>query len=85
MAKFIGQRFVEAIPVVLLASLLVFAILHLIPGDPVDAMMGAAAFGVGTPEQRIALAEQIRDDLGLNDPLAIQYVRWLGNAVRGDL
>jgi len=84
-AKFIGQRFVEAIPVVLLASLLVFAILHLIPGDPVDAMMGAAAFGVGTPEQRIALAEQIRDDLGLNDPLAIQYVRWLGNAVRGDL
>ena len=85
MAKFIGQRFVEAIPVVLLASLLVFAILHLIPGDPVDVMMGAAAFGVGTPEQRIALAEQIRDDLGLNDPLAIQYVRWLGNAVRGDL
>jgi len=84
-AKFIGQRLVEAIPVVLLASLLVFAILHLIPGDPVDAMMGAAAFGVGTPEQRIALAEQIRDDLGLNDPLAIQYVRWLGNAVRGDL
>jgi len=84
-AKFIGQRFVEAIPVVLLASLLVFAILHLIPGDPVDVMMGAAAFGVGTPEQRIALAEQIRDDLGLNDPLAIQYVRWLGNAVRGDL
>jgi len=84
-AKFIAQRFVEAIPVVLLASLLVFAILHLIPGDPVDAMMGAAAFGVGTPEQRIALAEQIRDDLGLNDPLAIQYVRWLGNAVRGDL
>jgi len=84
-AKFIGQRFIEAIPVVLLASLLVFAILHLIPGDPVDAMMGAAAFGVGTPEQRIALAEQIRDDLGLNDPLAIQYVRWLGNAVRGDL
>ena len=85
MAKFIGQRFIEAIPVVLLASLLVFAILHLIPGDPVDVMMGAAAFGVGTPEQRIALAEQIRDDLGLNDPLAIQYVRWLGNAVRGDL
>ena len=85
MAKFIGQRLVEAIPVVLLASLLVFAILHLIPGDPVDTMMGAAAFGVGTPEQRIALAEQIRDDLGLNDPLAIQYVRWLGNAVRGDL
>ena len=85
MAKFIGQRLVEAIPVVLLASLLVFAILHLIPGDPVDVMMGAAAFGVGTPEQRIALAEQIRDDLGLNDPLAIQYVRWLGNAVRGDL
>ena len=85
MAKFIAQRFVEAIPVVLLASLLVFAILHLIPGDPVDTMMGAAAFGVGTPEQRIALAEQIRDDLGLNDPLAIQYVRWLGNAVRGDL
>jgi len=85
MAKFIAQRLVETIPVVILASLLVFAILHLIPGDPVDAMLGAAAFGIGSPEQRAQLEAQINADLGLNDPLPVQYARWAWNALQGDL
>jgi ABC-type dipeptide/oligopeptide/nickel transport system permease component len=84
-AKFIAQRLVESIPVLLLASLLVFAILHLIPGDPVDAMMGAAAFGIGSPEQRAQLAAQITTELGLDEPLPIQYVRWLAGALHLDL
>src|SRR6266508_1734570 len=85
MAKFVAGRLVESIPVLVLASLLVFSILHLIPGDPIDAMLGSAAAGVGTPESRQQLTEQIREQLGLNDPLWLQYVRWLANAARLDL
>jgi peptide/nickel transport system permease protein len=84
MATFIGRRLVEAIPVLLLSSLLVFAILHLVPGDPIDAMMGAASFGISTPESQAALVAQIRAQLGLNDPLPLQYLHWLGNALRLD-
>ena len=84
MAAFVGRRLVEAIPVLLLSSLLVFGILHLVPGDPVDAMMGAATLGIGTPEAQAKLVEQIREQLGLNDPLPTQYLRWLGNALRLD-
>src|SRR5689334_14627783 len=84
MAAFIGKRLVEAVPVLILSSLLVFAILHLVPGDPVDAMMGAASFGISTPESQARLVAQIREQLGLNDPLPIQYLHWLWNAVHLD-
>ena len=85
MARFVGGRLVDAIPVLLLSSLLVFAVLHLVPGDPVDAMMGAASFGISTPESQAKLVAQIRDQLGLNDPLPLQYLHWLGNALHLDL
>src|SRR5882762_11187976 len=78
-------RLVETIPVLLLSSLLVFAILHLIPGDPIDAMLGAAAFGVGDAAEHQRLVAQIRAQLGLDDPLWQQYARWLFGAVRLDL
>lgn len=84
MAAFVGRRLVEAVPVLLLSSLLVFAILHLVPGDPVDTMMGAASFGISTPESQAKLVAQIREQLGLNDPLPVQYLHWLANAVRLD-
>lgn len=85
MSRFIARRLVEAVPVLLLASVLVFAILHLIPGDPIDAMLGAAAFGVASPEQRVELTRQITQELGLDEPLPLQYARWLGGALHGDL
>ncbi len=85
MAKFVSQRLVESIPVLLLASLLVFAILHLVPGDPIDAMIGAASFGVGDPVAQERLVASLREQLGLNDPLPFQYVRWLWNATHLDL
>jgi len=81
---FIGKRLVEAVPVLILSSLLVFAILHLVPGDPVDAMIGAASFGISTPESQAALVASIREQLGLNDPLPLQYLHWLGNALHLD-
>ena len=84
MAAFVGRRLIESIPVLILSSLLVFAILHLVPGDPVDAMMGAASFGISTPESQAALVAQIRGQLGLNEPLPVQYVTWLWNAMHLD-
>src|SRR5437773_1241727 len=85
MAKFISQRLVESVPVLLLASLLVFAILHLVPGDPIDAMIGAASFGVGDRAAQEQLVASLRQQLGLGDPLPLQYVRWLWNATHLDL
>ena len=84
MAKFVGARLMEAIPVLILSSILVFSILHLIPGDPIDTMLGAAAAGITTPEAQANLVAQVRDQLGLNDPLPIQYLHWLGAALRLD-
>ena len=84
MAKFVGTRLMEAIPVLILSSILVFSILHLIPGDPIDAMLGAAAAGISTPETQAKLVAQVREQLGLNDPLPIQYLHWLGGALRLD-
>jgi ABC-type dipeptide/oligopeptide/nickel transport system permease component len=83
-AKFVAGRLLDAIPVLLLSSLLVFAILHLVPGDPIDAMMGAASFGISTPESQAKLVAEIRAQLGLNDPLPLQYLHWLGNALHLD-
>jgi ABC-type dipeptide/oligopeptide/nickel transport system permease component len=56
--------------------------LHLVPGDPVDAMVGAAAFQGGVRQD---VVDRIRADLGLDDPLPVQYGRWLAGALRGDL
>jgi peptide/nickel transport system permease protein len=83
-ARFIARRLVDSIPVLLLSSILVFLILHLVPGDPIDAMMGAASFGIGTPESQAKLVADIRTQLGLDDPLPLQYLHWLGNALRLD-
>lgn len=83
MVQFVGRRLVAAIPVLLLSSIVVFSMLHLVPGDPVDAMVGSAAFQQGS--NRPELVARIRQDLGLNDPLPIQYAHWAVSAVRGDL
>ena len=77
MISYIRGRLLTSIPVILGVSVLVFSMLHLLPGDPVMIMLGEAA---GSPE-RIA---ELRAQLGLNDPLPVQYARFLGNALRGD-
>src|ERR1700730_3618290 len=82
MAEFVGRRLLQSVPVLLLASLVVFSMLHLVPGDPIDAMMGASAFQTGNTRQD--MVERIRQDLGLNDPLPVQYGRWVLGAAHGD-
>jgi peptide/nickel transport system permease protein len=75
--RYIVRRLIAAIPVLLGLSFLVFALIHLIPGDPVDAILGERA----TPELRA----QILERLGLDRPLYEQYVMYLGQLLQGDL
>ena len=74
---YVVRRLVLALPVLFGVSLLVFGVLHLAPGDPAAIMLGAQA----TRED----VERLRRDLGLDQPLPVQYVRWLGHVLRGDL
>lgn len=77
MARFLGRRFAAMIPVLLFVSIAVFLMLHLTPGDPVKLMLGEDA----DPETIGAL----RRELGLDRPLPVQYGRWLGQVLTGDL
>ena len=78
MARYIQQRLLLMIPTILLTSLVVFLMLHLIPGDPASIYLGE---NQATPER----LEQIREQLGLNRPLYIQFGDFLLRAVQGDL
>jgi peptide/nickel transport system permease protein len=77
LGAYLAQRVVQLVPVLLVISTLVFFIFHVIPGDEATARLGTTA----TPE-RIA---SLRHELGLDRPVYVQYVDWLGKAVRGDL
>ena len=76
MSGFIMRRFAEAILVVFLASLAVFFAVRMIPGDPAQLIAGDDA----TTED----IEQIRERLGLNDSVPVQYWNWVTDAVTGD-
>jgi peptide/nickel transport system permease protein len=76
LARYIAQRLLLLLPVLLGISIVTFAMLRLIPGDPARIMLGEHA----TAE---AVA-RFRESMGLNDPLPIQYVRYLDRLVRGD-
>jgi peptide/nickel transport system permease protein len=77
MLRYILNRIIYLIPVMIFMSMVVFLFIHLIPGDPVDFMLGVEA----TPEARQAL----RSELGLDRNIVIQYWSWAGNILRGDL
>ena len=79
MGRYIARRLLATVPVLLGVSIVVFAILHLIPGD-VAQLLATRSFAAVTPEQ----TAQLRRQLGLDDPLPVQYGRFLANAVRGD-
>jgi peptide/nickel transport system permease protein len=79
MLRFIVRRILLMIPVLLGVTLVTFIIVHMIPGDPVQVLLGADRRT--TPEQ----IESIRKAYGLDQPLPVQYVKWLGHVVQGDL
>jgi peptide/nickel transport system permease protein len=76
MGAYLARRIVQLVPILVLASVIIFTIMHMIPGDPALVYAGPDA----TPE---ALAA-IRQQMGLDQPLPIQYLRWLQHVVRLD-
>lgn len=78
MIRYLMMRLFQAVPTVLLVSLLVFLMLHAIPGDPAQILLGDRQ---STPEQ----LEVLREQMGLNRPIPVQYLDYMFRAVQGDL
>ena len=77
MGAFLVRRSAGLLLVLFSVSLLTFLALHLVPGDPIRLMVGPYA-----SEQEV---EELRHELGLDRPLPVQYVHWMGRAITGDL
>lgn len=76
MTAYIIRRLLMLIPVMLVVGVVVFALVHLTPGDPAAVILGQSA----TPDQ----IEQLRDQLGLNKPLPVQFVNWFVGVLQLD-
>ena len=77
MTRFLARRLLHLGPVLLGVSVIVFLVLHLAPGDPAEVMLGANA-------NKDDL-DRLRVQLGLDQPLHVQYLHWIGHVARGDL
>jgi len=76
MLRFVIRRLILLVPVIAIVGTIVFVLIHLTPGDPAVVVLGQDA----TPEQ----IEAMRDRLGLNEPLYVQYIDWFLGAIRLD-
>src|SRR6516164_5288215 len=74
---YVGRRILFLVPMWLAISFVVFALIHLAPGDPVR-------FILGDREYDEQVGRQIRAQYHLDDPIPVQYGHWLGDALRGD-
>ncbi|MBM7517081.1 ABC transporter permease [Nocardioides nitrophenolicus] len=74
---FVLWRVLRGLGVLFALSLIAFGLVHLLPGSPVDTLAG--------PYSDAATRAKLTEDLGLNEPLPVQYLTWLGNTLRGDL
>jgi peptide/nickel transport system permease protein len=77
MGSYIGRRVLMLIPVLLTVAVVSFLIMYLVPGDPASMMLGSEA----TTEE----IEQLREDLGLNEPVLVQFFKWFSGVLRGNL
>jgi peptide/nickel transport system permease protein len=77
MGRFVLHRLAATVPVLLLVTAGVFALIHMTPGDPIDAMMAESVDAT--------VKERLRQDLGLDRPLYLQYAAWMGRLLQGDL
>lgn len=77
MIRYIIKRLILMIPAILATSLIIFVAMNMTGGDPVDSLAPENA----TEEQ----IEELREELGLNDPLLVRYVKYMGGMLRGDL
>ncbi|MEM7444491.1 MAG: nickel ABC transporter permease [Pseudomonadota bacterium] len=81
MRRYVLGRLLQLVPVLLLVSLIVFAVMRLLPGDPALLMLSGAEGGAITPER----LNELREQMGLNEPLAAQYLNFVLGALQGDL
>ncbi|HZS87691.1 MAG TPA: ABC transporter permease [Chloroflexota bacterium] len=77
MLTFVLRRLMLLVPILFGVSVVVFLTVHLVPGDPVQIMLGHSPSGTNI--------QQLRHELGLDAPLPVQYLRYVGNALHGDL
>ena len=80
MARYVAQRCLEAIPTIFFVSIIVFALIRMAPGDPAAMRMGREAARPENKEKLIAL----RHEMGLDRPIAVQYVLWLQDLSQGE-
>ncbi len=80
MPRYILTRLVILVPLLLGVSLLTFLLVHLAPGDPISTQFGLDPRGLDKETM-----DRLRDELGLNDPLPVQYLNYLRNLLRGDM
>lgn len=76
MTVFVLRRLLQTVPVLAFASVVAFLVMRLIPGDPAVVIAG--------PDAEQEVREALREKLGLNEPLAVQYLIWLGYVLQGD-
>src|SRR6185503_16067997 len=75
--RYVLRRVAAFVATLFFVSVLVFVVIRILPGDPALVIMGTE----GSPEA----TERLRESLGTNRPLVVQYLGWLGRALRGDL
>jgi peptide/nickel transport system permease protein len=82
MRKYVARRLLLFVPTLFGASILIFVLMRLVPGDIAEILV----YQTGTESSAVQQKQiqQIREELGLNRPVVVQYLAWLGNAVRGD-
>jgi len=78
MLSYLSRRLIESFLVLAIMSLVIYALIGLMPGDPIDLMISS------NPEMTSAEAERLRAIYGLDQPLISRYLAWLGNALTGD-
>ena len=78
MGRYVARRLLLTIPVLVGASFLIFAMVYALPGDPIRALAGERPLSP-------AVMAQLRDEFNLNDPLFVQYVKYVGDLLQGDL
>src|SRR4051812_16812638 len=78
MARYIIRRLIQAVPTLLGITILSYALMSAAPGGPVAAMTFSPKT---TPAQKAVLTKQ----LGLDDPVPVQYIKWLGRILQGDM
>lgn len=84
MLQYIRTRLLLTIPVLFGVSFLTFSILHLIPGDPVRVLLGDMGGGAAAGDTSEEAYQNLRRELGFDDPFLVQYGRYVSDAIRGD-